>query len=277
MALEHRVMQPHKRPASLVHRRTDPVAFFVAVQNRELARHDDPLVLDESHVEIVHAIPVVYSHDRIVGNLRGMLPEPLLPTLFVVAELHGDRDAVELLPHPFQEGAAGVQLLAKVPVLGILLVPRNRIEIGPIAVQQQSVDPLRLEVVDRGPQRRLVVVRDVDVGKDADAPDDPEVVRQPRLGLRFRHLVALPGGARRALQFLEMRLLPLPFAEKPQRLSHPRAGLLERDRPARLLHHPAGERASRRVWVCRDDPADDRRDLVASAWLLVSHPRPPRG
>jgi hypothetical protein len=93
-------------------------------------------------------------------------------------------------------------------------------------VEQQSVDLLALEVIDRGPQRRLVVVRDVDVRQDADLADDPEVKRQPRLGLRWRHCHLRAGGPRLAVQLLAGGFLPPGGPAQSESESHPSPGLL---------------------------------------------------
>jgi hypothetical protein len=74
-----------KRTACLVDRARDAFAFFVAVQDWQLTAHDRPLVFYQFDAVLREFQPLIEAHAWVVGNLRCVLPEPVLPPLFVVA------------------------------------------------------------------------------------------------------------------------------------------------------------------------------------------------
>jgi hypothetical protein len=175
--------------------------------------------------------PLIEAHAWVVADLRCVLPEPVLPPLFVVARLEDDRNAWKLLPQPRQQLRRRGDLAAKVSLFRVFDPPAYRVEVARVAVQDQRVDANGFEMAYRRLQRYLAVKRHVDVRQDADNAGGFKNIRLPLLSLARWHRDALAGLACGSLRRWLTTLSALAKLS-----TYTIAGLLKRDGTVCFFH-----------------------------------------
>jgi hypothetical protein len=117
------MVRPKECPSSWVHRAENRLAQFMPVKNRQLTKHDRQLIANHFDAEPLALRQLIEPNRCKVVNLRGSIPNKMVPSLLVVALLVDHANLREFGPKPLKPLDNQSQLLRKSPMFRVALMP----------------------------------------------------------------------------------------------------------------------------------------------------------
>jgi hypothetical protein len=93
------------------------------MKNRKLAEHDRQLIANHFDSEPLALRQLIEPNRSKVVNLRGAIPDEVVPSLLMVALLVDDADLREFRSQPFEPLDNQAKLIGKLPVFRVALMP----------------------------------------------------------------------------------------------------------------------------------------------------------